>query len=88
MPPSPPRDTSAARVIPATNEITTFFHCGRCLPYRPSAMSPRDWASLEVGFTALGVQVWCRRCNVNVVHIDFQGRQHPANTHFIPPPER
>ncbi len=87
MPRPRQRETAFTRVIPVTNEIVQFMHCARCLPYKPPAMSARDWANLEVGFTTLGLQVWCIRCNVNVVHVDFQGRQHPANTRFISPPD-
>jgi len=68
-----------ARHIPNTNEIKLFFHCAHCLSERPEDQSPRDWASLEVGFTVLGVQVWCKRHEINVAHIDFQGHKHPAN---------
>jgi hypothetical protein len=43
-------------------------------------MSPRQWLRIEAGFTKQGVQVWCQRCEANVVHIDFEGAKHPANT--------
>lgn len=62
------------------NQITAFFHCARCLEELPADTSPRDWAQLEVGFTAKGLQVWCKRHEQNVVHIDFQGQRHPAVT--------
>jgi hypothetical protein len=66
---------------PLTNEfgILSFFHCGLCLRELPSDTSPRDYAQLEIGWTILGLQVWCRRHNVNVVHVDFEGATHPAN---------
>ena len=67
------------RTIPATNEISSFIHCGKCLPEKPDGQSPREWASLEVGFTEIGLQIWCKRHEVNVAHIDFQGQKHPAN---------
>jgi hypothetical protein len=41
--------------------------------------SPKLYARLEVGFTPIGLQIWCARHDVNVVHIDFEGQQHPAN---------
>lgn len=66
------------RKIPATNEINSFFHCRQCLDEKPSNFSPREWASLEVGFTKLGVQVWCKRHECNIVHIDFERLRHPA----------
>lgn len=55
------------------NAIQMFFHCGNCMPDKPSGVSPREWAQLEVGWTAHGFQVWCRRCEKNVVHADFRG---------------
>lgn len=70
--------------IPNTNEIDTFFHCGNCLDDRDaSEQSPRDWSSLEVGTTPVGIQVWCKRCECNIVHIDFEGHEHPANINRI-----
>ena len=72
-PPEPRRE------IPNTNEIKSFFHCAKCMPDKPGDQSPRMWASLEVGFTLLGLQVWCKRCECNVAHIDFEGHKHPAN---------
>lgn len=41
--------------------------------------SPSKYARISVGFTELGIQVWCVRHDVNVIHIDFEGRRHPAN---------
>lgn len=67
------------REIPNTNEIVSFMHCGLCLKQLPAGKSPREWAQLEVGWTKLGLQVWCRRHECNVLHVDFQGQRHPAN---------
>lgn len=65
--------------VPSSNEIKMFMHCGLCLEERPPNLSPREWASLEVGWTVLGLQVWCKRHECNVIHIDFEGQKHPAN---------
>lgn len=70
------------RDIPNTNEIAGFIHCAKCLHEREVqelSMSPREYAQLEVGFTAQGVQIWCKRHECNVMHIDFQDAKHPAN---------
>jgi hypothetical protein len=75
------------RPIPAENSIVSFFHCGKCLREIPAGQSPRDWAQLEIGFTELGLQVWCKRHDVNVVHIDFEGQRHPAQLHTTPAPK-
>jgi hypothetical protein len=65
--------------IPSTNSIKMFSHCKRCVSELPEGESAQSYARLEVGFTDLGVQVWCLRHNINVMHIDFEGRKHPAN---------
>ncbi len=67
------------RDIPATREIIQYLHCKKCFAEKPKGVSPRDWADTEVGFTELGIQLWCKRHEINIVHIDFQGQQHPAN---------
>ena len=66
-------------MIPATKEIKLFFHCQKCLEIKPEHTSPADYADLEIGWTELGLQVWCRRHNCNVVHVDFEGYKHPVN---------
>lgn len=65
--------------IPNTNEIKMFFHCAKCMPKLPVGQSPQEWSRLDCGWTTLGFQVWCRRCNVNIIHFDFEGHKHPAN---------
>lgn len=54
------------------NKIVTFAHCGRCLQELPKGESPRSFASLEVGMTPTGVQVWCKRHELNVVDITLE----------------
>lgn len=55
------------------NEIKAYLHCALCL-------GERAGQHLEVGWTPRGLQVWCRVHDCNIVHIDFEGRTHPANT--------
>ena len=62
------------------NEISLYLHCGKCLKDRPNGVSPRDWSRLQIGWTEQGLQIWCKRHECNVVHVDFEGQQHPANT--------
>lgn len=69
----------ASRTISGGYEIVAFFHCGKCLAEKPDNTSPREWAALEVGWTPIGLQVWRKRHEVNVCHVDFQGQKHPAN---------
>ena len=42
-------------------------------------VSPKYEQQLEVGSTPIGIQVWCLRHDVNVIHVDFEGHKHPAN---------
>jgi hypothetical protein len=65
--------------IPAAESITRFIHCKRCIEELPPSTSPMDWARLSVGFTPQGIQVWCNRHEINVMHVDFEGVKHPAN---------
>ena len=70
--------TKMNRPIPNTNGILEYFHCRRCLVEDTARGVP--WRQqLEVGWTELGLQVWCRRHASNVLHIDFEGCRHPAN---------
>ena len=69
------------------NSIRMFLHCGLCLGELPDNTSPREFAQLEVGFTEPRLQVWCKRHECNVIHIDFEGQKHPADT-TIPRPKR
>jgi len=65
--------------ITCDNDIGSYAHCRQCFDELPGDTSPREFARLSVGFTKLGLQVWCDRHNVNVMHIDFEGAKHPAN---------
>lgn len=56
------------------------MHCKKCIEELPAGQSPRDYSALEVGWTIHGIQVWCRRHELNVVHIDFEGQRH----HLVP----
>ena len=65
------------------NQILAYMHCALCLEELKAngiPAAPRDYAQLEFGWTKPGLQVWCKRHNVNVMHIDFQGQKHPADT--------
>lgn len=58
------------------SDILMFFHCAKCLEEKPDSMSAREWSQIEVGWTTPGVQVWCRRHNCNIMHVDFEGQTH------------
>ena len=50
---------------------------------RAGAVSMADYAKVDVGFSEIGLQVWCRRHETNVVHIDFEGRPMRADFRCI-----
>ena len=56
----------------AENKIEMFFHCKECLNERPPLTSPQEWSDNEVGWTAKGLQVWCKRHDRNVMDLDFK----------------
>lgn len=68
-----------ARAIPASNQIKSYYHCRRCFEEMPRGQSMRTWARIEAGWTALGFQVRCVRHDINLMHVDFEGQQHPTN---------
>jgi len=55
------------------NEISTFLHCATCINNGHKGI-------YDVGYTDIGLQIWCTVCNTNMMHMDFEGQQHPANT--------
>lgn len=73
--------------IPNTKEIQAFFHCTLCIREVEDivrrtglAQNPATYQRLEVGYTRIGVQVWCRRHEINVINFNFEGRDVPRNT--------
>jgi len=67
-------------MVSAENKIQGFIHCKSCMSAKPKNKSPADWSKLECGWTENGLQIRCRRCDLNIIHIDFEGQKHPANT--------
>lgn len=68
------------RDIPSKNVIKLYLHCRKCLEEVPQGMSRSEYQSIEAGWTDLGLQIRCKRHDANIVHIDFEGAKHPANT--------
>ena len=61
--------------------IGAYINCSQCIKELPEGESPESYARFSIGFTTLGIQVWCLRHDCNIIHIDFEGEKHPANTH-------
>jgi hypothetical protein len=49
------------------------------------AVSIAEYQRLDVGFSPHGFQVWCRRHDVNVVHLDFDGGRPAADFRCFEP---
>lgn len=66
--------------------ISQFLHCRKCVEEwkagvpEAQGQSPASYARQSAGFTPKGLQIICLRHDLNIVHIDFQGQQHPADT--------
>jgi len=67
------------RPVPNSKQIRMLLNCRNCYGDMPSGTSEQEWQSVEVGFTKDGIQIWCKRCDVNVMHMDFEGAKHPVN---------
>lgn len=66
--------------VPNTYEILANIYCEKCENDVPYGESIEDYSKLEVGYTELGLQIWCQRCNANVIHIAFNDSEIFANT--------
>ena len=64
-------------------QISQQIVCSKCeeefLAGTTDSRTLQDYTKLDVGFTESGLQVWCRRHDTNVVHIDFKGRELKAD---------
>jgi hypothetical protein len=68
--------------VPVNHQIRQTLQCAMCIAEMPDdGTTWQMWGRMEVGFTKWGLQVWCARHSCNIIHIDFQGYEHPCNTH-------
>ena len=63
--------------------ITENLLCNSCYEEYCAGLTDRrslqQYSMLDVGLTDIGLQVWCRRHDVNVVHVDFGGQKLKAD---------
>ena len=61
------------------NNITAPIVCQSCLQEYQNICEPpfalRDFVEIDVGFTEIGIQIWCKKHNKNICHIDFDGHK-------------
>ena len=59
------------------NSISHHIVYSKCeaefLAGQKGSASLQSYSQLDVGFTDIGLQVWCRRHDGNVAHLDFEG---------------
>ncbi len=67
------------------NQIGMYLHCSKCIAELDEGQqgtedeSPSSYSQLGIGWTELGLQIWCERHNCNVLNIDFEGAKHPSD---------
>ena len=61
------------------NQIKETIVCVKCsdefMGGSTDAKSLQDYSTIDAGFTERGIQLWCQRHQVNICHIDFEGRK-------------
>ena len=66
------------------NNIQMYLHCSKCIKKWKEEdvgeISPQDYQKIQIGWTKEGIQVWCVRHDCNILHVDFEGTKHPADT--------
>jgi len=57
-------------------QIESFFHCKECLAELPEDESPRNYQRIQAGWTKQGLEVWCVRHELKIIHVDFEDQKH------------
>ena len=73
-------------------QINQHVICAKCeeefQAVSTDSSSLQDYTKLDVGFTDIGIQVWCRRHDANVVHVNFNGQKLEADFRCLEPKQR
>ena len=51
------------------NNIGMYLHCKICASAIPEGESPATHARIAVGWTPAGLQIWCARHDLSLIHI-------------------
>ena len=74
------------------NQISHQVVCSKCeAEFRKSRTNSgilQEYTKLDIGFTDIGMQVWCRRYDANVVHVNFEGNQLKSDFRCLEPIEQ
>jgi len=61
------------------NQIKETIVCVKCsdefMTGSTDAKSLQDYSKIDAGFTERGLQLWCQRHQVNICHIDLEGKK-------------
>ena len=80
------RSQEMEHLLNCIKEPTVCHKCFEEFKKDPSiSPSLRDYTLLDVGFTDIGIQVWCRRHERNVCHVNFDGNQLESDFRCIEP---
>ena len=52
------------------NEIKMYIHCKKCMSELPEGTSRAEFSSQETGWTDSGLQVWCKRHDCSILHLE------------------
>lgn len=73
--------------ITLLKSISHQIVCSKCktefLAGQTDSASLQSYSQLDVGFTEIGLQVWCRRHDSNVAHIDFDGNTLQTDFRYL-----
>ena len=74
------------------NQINQHVICGKCKEEfqvgSTNSSSLQAYTKLDVGFTKIGIQVWCRRHDANVVQVNFDGQKLEADFRCLEPKQK
>jgi hypothetical protein len=71
--------TDVAKLDYLLNKIKEPIVCVKCsnefLSGQTDGKSLQEYSKIDVGFTERGLQVWCQRHQLNICHINFDGKK-------------
>ena len=71
--------TDVATLEYLLNKIKEPIVCVKCsnefLSGQTDRKSLQEYSKIDVGFTERGLQVWCQRHQLNICHINFDGKK-------------
>ena len=71
--------TDVAKLDYLLNKIKEPIVCLKCsnefLSGKTDSKSLQEYSKIDVGFTKRGLQIWCQRHQLNICHINFDGKK-------------